>query len=75
MTYYLIMFQVDPVPLGAPGPIKLKVKKRSYEIACMDERARIDCSKGSFYINEKLSFSIEEDNAAFCVAKVEKIKQ
>ena len=33
--YWVILFQVDPVPPGAPGPIKAKVNRASYEAAAV----------------------------------------
>ena len=32
-SYWIILFQINPVPLGAPGPIKAKVDRASYENA------------------------------------------
>lgn len=72
-TYWIVMFQINPVPLGAPGPIKLKVSRRDYEVANQDARARVDCAKGSFMINAKRVFRNEEENSIYLVADVEKI--
>ena len=33
--YWVVIFQVDPVPLGAPGPIKARVDRASYEAAAV----------------------------------------
>jgi hypothetical protein len=32
-SYWIILFQVNPVPAFAPGPIKAKVNRASYENA------------------------------------------
>lgn len=32
-SYWIVLFQVNPVPPGAPGPIKAKVDRASYENA------------------------------------------
>jgi hypothetical protein len=73
MTYWLILFQVEPVPLGAPGPIRLKINRAKYEVVMQDERARVDCSKGAFLINEKLTFTMPEEDTLYCVCKTQKI--
>lgn len=74
MTYWLILFQVDPIPLGAPGAIKLMVKRENYEIASQDMNATITVpGKGRFLIQEKfLPFSIEE-GTVILVAKVKRV--
>ncbi len=74
MTYYLILFQVDPIPSGAPGPIRIKINRANYEVIMQEARATIDCAKGKFIVNEKLAFVVEEENTLYCVTKVEKQK-
>lgn len=74
MTYWIILFQVDPIPPGAPGPIKLKVKRADYEVAGQDDNATIKCSKGKFVITgNKRKFSIEEETSIYLVADCRKI--
>lgn len=69
------MFQINPVPLGAPAPIRIKVKRGDYEVACQDSRATISCGKGRFIINEKRVFRNEEENSIYLIADVEKVTQ
>jgi len=76
MTYWLILFQVNPVPLGAPGPIKLKIDRGDYEVAMQDANATIDCSKGKFVITgNKRSFSAEGGMEIYLVADVKKVNK
>lgn len=72
-TYWIVMFQINPIPLGAPSPIKLKVKRGEYEVACQDARATVSCAKGRFIINEKRIFRNEEENSIYLIADVQKI--
>lgn len=71
--YYIVMFQVDPVPMGAPGPIRLRVTKDEYNVACSDARATIICPKGKFMINSKRAFANEIENSVYLVADVIKV--
>lgn len=74
MTYWLILFQVTPIPPGAPGPVKLKVNRRNYEVAMQDANATIECSKGKFLITgNKRSFATEDGMDCFLIADVRKI--
>lgn len=74
MNYHIIMFQVDPVPPGAPGPIKLKVNRADWEVAGQDDNATIECSKGKFVITgNKRKFSMDDGLEIFLVADVRKI--
>lgn len=76
MNYHIIMFQVDPVPLGSPGPIKLIVNRQQYEIAMQDANATIDCSKGKFKITgNKRTFQMDGGIDIFLVTDVIKVKQ
>jgi hypothetical protein len=72
-AYWLVMFQIDPVPLGAPGPILLKVTRADYERASTDIRATVICKKGKFIINNKRIFWNEMENSIYLIADVEKI--
>lgn len=74
-TYYLVLFQINPVPSFAPGPIRLKVKRGDYEVACQEERATIYCAKGKFIVNAKRIFRNEEENSIYLIADVEKVNQ
>lgn len=74
MNYYIVMFQIDPVPLGAPGPVKLKVNRRNYEVAMQDANATIECSKGKFLITgNKRAFATEDGMDCFLIADVRKV--
>lgn len=75
-TYWIVMFQVDPVPSGSPGPIKLNVKRQQYEIAMQDANATIDCSKGKFKITgNKRAFQMDDGIDIFLITDVIKVKQ
>lgn len=74
MNYWIVLLQINPVPLGAPSPIKLKVKRPEYEVACQESRATVICDKGRFIINEKRQFTNEEEGAIYLVCDVEKLK-
>ena len=73
-TYWIVMFQVNPVPLGAPGPIKLMVRRHEYEIACRDERATVHHpTKGKFIINSKKTFTNDFENSIYLICEVNKV--
>lgn len=74
MTYWLVLLQINPIPLGAPSPIKLKVKRGEFEVANQDARATVNCAKGKFIINEKRYFVNEEESSIYLVCDVEKVK-
>lgn len=76
MTYYIVMFQVDPIPPGAPGPIKLKVNRANYEVAMQDANASIDCDRGKFVITgNKRAFTAEGGMEIYLVADVKKVQK
>lgn len=70
MTYWLVLFQRDPVPPGAPGPIKMRVKRNEYEVASQDAGATITHQKGTFLIKDKRTFVNEEENSCYIIADV-----
>jgi hypothetical protein len=75
-TYLIIMFQVDPVPPGAPGPIRAKVSREHWEAASANDSATI-IHKGAEYViapGSKRQFSIEEHQSAYIVCDVVKRK-
>jgi hypothetical protein len=68
------MYQVDPIPLGAPGPIKLKVSRANWEVAGQDMNAKIECQKGTFLITgNKRKFQMDDGLDIFLIADVRKI--
>ena len=70
------MFQVDPVPLFAPGPIKIKVSRKYYEVAAQDASATVTCSKGKFLITgNKRKFQMDDGLDIFLVVDVRKINK
>lgn len=74
MTYWLVLFQVDPIPLGAPGPIKLRVNRAQYLVACQDDNATVECQKGRFVITgNKRKFQMDDGLDIFLVCDVRKI--
>lgn len=76
MNYWIVMFQVDPIPLGAPGPIKLKVSRTNWEVAGQEMNATIDCPKGKFVITgNKRKFQMNDGLDIFLIADVRKINK
>lgn len=74
MTHWLVLFIVDPVPAGAPGPIKLMVTRSQYEVACQDDNARVLCPKGKFLITgNKRRFQVDDGLDIFLIADCKKI--
>lgn len=74
MTYWLVLFQVDPIPPGAPGPIKLKVNRANWEVAGQEDNATIECPKGKFVITgNKRKFSMSDGLEIFLIADVKKV--
>lgn len=74
MTYYLVLFPVEAEPKNPITPVKLKVDRATYELVCTDEKPKISCSQGEFLVLKKYPFSMEQENAAYCVAEVGKLK-
>jgi hypothetical protein len=73
MNYWIVLFQVNPIPPGAPGPVKIKVKRSGYEVAMQDASARIDCSRGSFKITGNKRNFVTEDGDVYLIADCRKI--
>ena len=74
MNYWIVLLQINPVPPGAPAPIKLNVKRSEYEVACQESRATVICDKGRFIINEKRQLTNEGEGSIYLVCDVEKLK-
>lgn len=76
MTYWLVLFLVDPIPPGAPWPIKLKVTRAQYEVASQDDSAKVECPKGRFLITgNKRKFQMDDGLDIFLIADAKKDKQ
>ncbi len=74
MNYWLVLFQVDPIPPGTPGPIKLTVSRANWEVAGQDANAKIECVKGTFIITgNKRKFQMDDGLDIFLIADVKKI--
>lgn len=74
--YFIVLFQVDPVPIGAPAPIQIQTNRWNYEVACQDAAATVTYENVDYKITgNKRSFQMNEGLEIFLIADAKKVNK
>ena len=74
--YFIVLFQVNPVPSGAPSPVQIQTNRWNYEVACQDDAATVHTEKADYKITgNKRCFQMNDGMEIFLIADAQKVNK